>query len=51
MRPKAVVLASVFPRLAPVPVFATSSDWLIVLFTSIVIGQSDYFGYGVTKFS
>ena len=27
-------------------VFASSSDWLIVLFTSVVIGQRNYFGFG-----
>ena len=26
-------------------VFAASSDWFIVLFTSVVIGQSDYFDF------
>ena len=29
-------------------VFASSSDWLIGLFTIAVIGQSDYFGFGFT---
>ena len=28
-------------------VFALSSDWLIVLFVSVVIGQSNYFGFGL----
>ena len=27
-------------------VFASSSDWLIMLFTSVVIGQKNYFGFG-----
>ena len=29
-------------------VFATSSDWFIGLSVSVVIGQSDYFGFGFT---
>ena len=28
-------------------VFASNSDWLVVLFTSVVIGQSNYFGFGL----
>ena len=27
-------------------VFASNSDWLVVLFTSVAIGQSNYFGFG-----
>ena len=27
-------------------IFASNSDWLVVLFTSIAIGQSNYFGFG-----
>ena len=27
-------------------VFVSSSDWFIVLFASVVIGQSEYFGFG-----
>ena len=27
-------------------VFALSSDWFIGLFTTVVIGQSNYFGFG-----
>ena len=27
-------------------VFASSSDWLIWLFATVVIGQSSYFGFG-----
>ena len=40
------LLARVFPRLAlvKVNVFVSSSDWLIELFSSVVIGQSNYFG-------
>ena len=41
-----VFAARVFQRLAPV--FASNSDWLVVLFTSVAIGQSNYFGFGVT---
>ena len=29
-------------------VFASNSDWLVVLFTSVAIGQSNYFGFGFT---
>ena len=29
-------------------VFASSSDWFVVLFTSVAIGQSNYFGFGFT---
>ena len=29
-------------------VFASNSDWLVVLFTSVAIGQSSYFGFGFT---
>ena len=29
-------------------VFASSSDWFIGLFTTVVIGQSNYFGFGFT---
>ena len=27
-------------------VFASNSDWLVVSFTSVAIGQSNYFGFG-----
>ena len=27
---------------------SSSSDWLIVLFTSVAIGQGNYFGFGFT---
>ena len=30
-------------------VFASSSDWFVVLFSSVVIGQSDYFRFGFTS--
>ena len=42
---KRVCAARVFPRLTPV---ALNSDWFIVLFTSVTIGQSNYFGFGFT---
>ena len=29
-------------------VFASISDWFITLFASVVIGQSNYFGFGFT---
>ena len=29
-------------------VFDLNSDFLVVLFTSVAIGQSNYFGFGVT---
>ena len=29
-------------------VFASSSDWFIELFTTVVIGQSYYIGFGFT---
>ena len=29
-------------------VFASNSDWLVVLFTSVAIGQTNYFGFGFT---
>ena len=32
-------------------VFALSSDWFLVLFLSVVIGQSDCFGFGFTTFN
>ena len=45
-----VFAASVFPLLAPVTctVFSSNSDWLVVLFTSVAIGQSNNFGFGFT---
>ena len=44
-KPKPIV----FPALASVTVFAPNSDWLVVLFTSVEIGQSNYFGIGPTE--
>ena len=32
-------------------VFASSSDWFIGLFTTVVIGQGNYFGFGFTTLS
>ena len=29
-------------------VFASNSDWIVVLFASVAIGQSNYFGFGFT---
>ena len=46
-KPKLIVLGRTrFPALdAGYMYFASSSDWLIVLFTSAMIGQRDYFGF------
>ena len=44
-----VLAARVFPLLTPVHVFASNSDWLIVLFAPVAIGQSNYFGFGFTS--
>ena len=36
----------VFPRLTQIiHVFSSNPDWLIALFASVVIGQSNYFGF------
>ena len=43
-----VFAARLFPRLAPVTCICFEFDWLVVLFTSVVIGQSNYFGFGFT---
>ena len=40
--------ARVFPRLAPVTCICFGSDWFIALFTSVVIGQNNYFCFGCT---
>ena len=40
------LLARVFPRL-PRRVLASNSDWFIALFTSVLIGQSNYFDFGL----
>ena len=39
-------LARCFPRFTPLHVFDSNSDWFIVLFSSAVIGQSNYFRFG-----
>ena len=33
------------------PIFAWSSDWFIEMSASVVIGQNNYFGFGVTTLS
>ena len=38
----------VFAAWRQLHVFASNSDWLVVLFTSVAIGQSKYFGFGFT---
>ena len=47
-KPMVTCLHAFSPRLAPVHVFDSSSDWFIGLFTTDVIGQSNYFGFGFT---
>ena len=41
-------LARVFPPLAPMLVFDLTSDWFILCFVPVVIGQSNCFGFGFT---
>ena len=50
VKPKPIVFCShAFSRAwRRLHVFASSSDGLIVLFTSVVIGQRNYFGFGLT---
>ena len=36
------------PSYQPIHVFALSCDWFIGLSVSVVIGQSDYFAFGLT---
>ena len=50
VKPKPIVTCShAFSRTwRRLHVFALSSDWFIGLSTSVVIGQSDYFGFGFT---
>ena len=43
-----VLAACVFPRLVPVTCICFKIDWLVVLFTSVATGQSNYFGFGFT---
>ena len=51
-KPKAILFSShaFFSALGAMQLhlFASNSDWLVVLFTSIAIGQSNYFGFGFT---
>ena len=42
------LLGRVFPRFTPVGTFASNSDWFIALSTFVVIGQTNYFGFGYT---
>ena len=37
-----------FPRLKSFNVFTLSSHWLLVIFTIVLIGRFDYFGFGFT---
>ena len=38
-----------FPRAwCQLAIFPSSPDWFIGLFSTVVIGQSDYFGFGFT---
>ena len=43
--PRAHVFSCAWRRLH---VFALNSDWFIALFAPVVIGQSNYFGFGFT---
>ena len=42
------LLAPVFPCWHGQHVFALSSDWFVGLYTTVVTGQSSYFGFGFT---
>ena len=44
------LLARVFPLLAA-STFVSSSDWFIELSATVVIGQSNYVGFGFTTFN
>ena len=44
------LLARIFPRLVTATHISSNSDWLIALFASVMIGQSNYFGFGSTTF-
>ena len=50
-KPKSIMNLRVFPRLALVTCISSNSDWFLVLFSSVVIGQSDYFGFGFITLS
>ena len=43
------LVTRVFPRIAPVTCFASSSHWFIVLFTFDVFGHCSCFGFGFTN--
>ena len=45
MVPRSYVFSRAWRRLH---VFASNSDWLVMLFAPVVIGQSNYFGFGFT---
>ena len=49
-KPKAIVFSPhVFSRAwRQLHVFASNSDWLVMLFRSFAVGQRNYFGYGFT---
>ena len=40
------LVAHVYPRFALATVFTLSFDWFVTLSVSLMIGQSDYFGFG-----
>ena len=40
--------ARIFPRFMPSHVIASNSDWFFALFASVVIGQSNCFGFDFT---
>ena len=49
-KPMATSVLLLFPRLAPATcVCFESSDWFVTLFTSVVIGQSNNFGFDFTR--
>ena len=47
-RTNRVFVTLVFLRLARLHLFTLNAAWLVVLFTSVAIGQSNYFGFGFT---
>ena len=46
-----VLLARVFARLMLVTCISLNSDWFIALFAPVMIGQSNYFGFGIKTFN
>ena len=50
VKPKPIVtcLHAFFRAWGRLHVFASSSDWFIALFTTVVISQSNNFGFGLT---